>query len=351
MAYRLGIIGYGGMGEWHHQNINKKIKEIEVVGAFDLREERRSKAGESGLKAYTTIEELLQDKSLDLVTIATPNDSHKDYAVASLRAGKHVICEKPVTMNVAELIEIMEAAKESNKLFSIHQNRRWDKDYTIIKAIYDQNILGKPYIIQSRVQGSRRALHGWRGYKVNGGGMVLDWGVHMLDQLLQLTGEKVVSVNAHLHQIFAPEVDDHFEVMLRFEGGLTALVEVSMNCFITQPRWHMTCTEGTAVVEDWDGNGKMVTLKEESEMEWENEIVYTSAGPTRTMAPRPVHTTLELPLPEVEVDWANYYKNIVGVLDGKEELIVRPEQALRVMQVIECIFKSQDQGIGIRCEI
>ena len=351
MTYKLAMIGYGGMGGWHQENIQQKIDAIEVVGVYDLREEMQAKAAARGLKVYPTVEALLQDTSIDIVTIATPNDSHKDYAIRCLEHGKHVVCEKPVTMNAEELEAVMTVAMQTGKLFSVHQNRRWDKDYNIIKTIYKEKQIGDFYRIESRVQGSRRALHGWRGYKVNGGGMVRDWGVHLVDQLMWMIDEKVVQVDAHLHNIFAPEVDDHFDVVLRFESGLTALIEVAMNCLITQPRWHVCGVGGTAIVEDWDGNGKIVKIKEDSEMSWADEIVYTSAGPTRTMAPRPKQTTLEASLPEVMVDWADYYKNIVAVLEGRESLIVQPEEVLRVMKVIDLIFASDQKGCSIQCSI
>ena len=95
----------------------------------------------------------------------------------------------------------------------------------------------------------------------------------------------------------------------------------------------------------------MVRLTSDEIMTWDNDIVYTSAGPTRTMAPRPKHTVTELVLPEVKADWSEYYKNIAAVLDGREELIVRPEQCLRVMKVIDTIFESQKTGRGIACRI
>ncbi|MGL4736405.1 MAG: Gfo/Idh/MocA family protein [Cellulosilyticaceae bacterium] len=351
MAYKLGIIGYGGMGGWHHENISGRIQDIEVVGAFDLREEMLEKAKKNGIKAYESAQELLEDPEIDIVTIATPNDVHKQYVIDCLRAGKHVICEKPVTMNAKELEEIIAVMHEEKKLFSIHQNRRWDKDFRIIKAIYDQNTVGHMYRIESRVQGSRRSLHGWRGYKVNGGGMLFDWGVHMIDQLLWMIPEEVVSVDAHLQNIFAPEVDDHFDVVLRFESGITAVIEVATNCLLTQPRWHVCGADGTVIVEDWDGKGKIMGIKEDSEMLWEDEIVYTSAGPTRTMAPRPQQTTVETALPEVVVSWEHYYQNIIDVLEGKAELIVKPEQALRVMRVIDTAFESQTRQTGIACRI
>ena len=138
-----------------------------------------------------------------MVTIAVPNNFHKELAIQCLRAGKNVVCEKPVTMNAAELEEIMAVSKETGKLFSVHQNRRWDKDYRIIKKIIEDGTLGAPYFIESRVQGSRGAMYGWRGYKVNGGGMVLDWGVHLLDQMMDMIDSPVVSVDAHLQTVFS----------------------------------------------------------------------------------------------------------------------------------------------------
>jgi scyllo-inositol 2-dehydrogenase (NADP+) len=351
VAHKLAIVGYGGMGNWHHKNIKEHIPDIEVVCAFDIREELREIAEKNGIKFYSSLDEILGDSSIEIVTVATPNNFHKDIAIACLKSGKNVICEKPVAMNSEELKEIIEVSKNTGKLFSIHQNRRWDKDYQTIRKIIKDDIIGKPYFIESKVQGSRRMLHGWRGYKENGGGMVYDWGVHLIDQLLDLIPSPVVSVNAHLVQIFSEEVDDNFKTMIKFENGVSALVEIATNCFITQPRWHICCSEGTAVVENWDAKGKMVRLATDEKMKWDNDIVYTAAGPTRTMAPRPVHTVTEVELPKVQTNWSDYYKNIVDVIDNKAELIVKPGQALRVMKIIDAVFQSGREGISIKCNI
>ena len=201
------------------------------------------------------------------------------------------------------------------------------------------------------MQGSRRSLHGWRGHKINGGGMLLDWGIHLLDQIMDLVDSQVVSVYAHVLSIFNPEVDDNIKIFLLFKNNVSALVEVSTNCFINLPRWHVSCSEGTAIIEDWVCNGKMVKLNTDSQMEWDDEIIYTEAGPTRTMAPRPVHTTENLKLPEITTDWSDYYNNIALAIDGKADLIVKPEQALRVMNVVDKIFESGKAGHSISCEI
>ena len=339
------------MGSWHHSNIRESIPEIQVTGAYDIREEARANAAANGLKTYDSLEALLADGTIDIVTLAVPNNFHRDISIAAMRSGKNVICEKPVTMNAGELEEIIAVRDETGKLFSVHQNRRWDKDYRTIKQIVADKTIGTPYFIESRVQGSRRSLHGWRGYKVNGGGMVLDWGVHLLDQMMDLIDSKVTQVYGQLFGIFSEEVDDNFKAVIRFENGVSALIEIATNCFITQPRWHMSCTDGTVQIDGWGREGKMIKLLTDEDMGWEDEIVYTAAGPTRTMAPRPVHTTQELELPDVPAEWASYYRNIAGVLDGREDLIVKPEQALRVMKVIDLIFESNEKGTGFACEI
>lgn len=256
MKYNLAIVGFGGMGSYHFSSIREQLPEINVVGAYDIREERRNAAKEQGLKAYGSLEELEQDETIDIVLVATPNNFHKDLSIRMLRSGKNVVCEKPVTMNAAELEEIIAVMTETGKHFSVHQNRRWDKDFVIMKKIVDESLLGRPYVIESRVQGSKRVLAGWRGYKINGGGMVLDWGIHLLDQIMWMIKAPVVEVHADLFQLYSTEVDDNCRLLVNFENGVSALIEVSTNCFINQARWHMQCSDGTVVINGWDCSGK-----------------------------------------------------------------------------------------------
>ena len=346
---RHAIIGFGGMGGWHVRNLKEKVPEVEVWGAYDVRPEATEAARGEGLHTYGSLDELLADETVGLVTIAVPNNFHKDYSIRALRAGKNVICEKPVTLNAAELEEIIAVRNETGRVFSIHQNRRWDRDYRIVKAAKDQGLLGQVYLVKSMVQGSRGAMYGWRGHKENGGGMLLDWGIHLIDQAMQMFPEKVVGVDAHLLSLYTSGVDDNINVRIRFEGGCSYMMEMATNCLINLPRWHVQGTEGTLQVDDWGCGGRLMKLKPDAEMKWEDDIVYTEAGPTRTMAPRPQYTMQELPLPDVRSDWSEYYRNIVGVIRGTEELIVTPEQALRVMKVVDLMFKAEAEGAAQKC--
>ena len=348
---RHAIIGYGGMGGWHIKNLRERVPEIETYGAYDIREEAMEAARANGLHTYNSLDALLADESIDIVTIAVPNNFHKDISIRALQAGKHVVCEKPVTLNAAELEEIIAVRDETGRLFSVHQNRRWDRDYAIVKAAKDRGLLGQVYMVKSMVQGSRGSMYGWRGHKENGGGMLLDWGVHLLDQIMQLDSSKVVKVDSHLLSVYTPGVDDNINVWLRFESGASYMMEMSTNCLINLPRWHVQGTEGTLQIDDWSCKGRLMKLKPNAEMKWSDDIVYTEAGPTRTMAPRPEYTMNELPLPDVNPQWSDYYQNVVAAIRGEQPLLVTPAQALRVMRVVDLMFKAEAEGGAQKCRI
>ena len=356
---QAAILGYGGMGKWHHNAIREQIEGVQVQSAYDVRPEARDEARANNLTVYERAQDLIDDPTISLAIIATPNDSHKDYIIRALKAGKHVVCEKPVVLTVRDLQEVMDVSKQTDALFTIHQNRRWDQDFQIVKTILDSGTVGKPYFIESRLDGSSVYLHGWRDYKLNGGGILYDWGVHLIDQALQLTNDKVTSVNAHLFSVHSKEVDDNIKVMLSFEDRLSVLIEASTNCFIPSPRWHVSGQDGTFVIQDWGCNGKIVQLADKNARRWDNDIVYTAAGPTRTMAPRPASTTMTTPLPTIKDARGNeyhryssadiFYHNLVASIEGKAELYVKAEEALRVMKIIELAFQSAEKQQGISC--
>jgi len=348
MAHKMGIIGYGGMAGWHHEN-SKRIRDFEVVAAYDINPARLAIATERGLKAYDNLADFLADESIDLVLVATPNNFHKPMVIAALEAGKNVICEKPVAMNLEDFDEMYAASKKAGKLFTVHQNRRWDRDFNVVKKAIESGLVGKPYTIESRIMGQNGVMHGWRAYKIAGGGMVFDWGVHMIDQMLWMIKEPVSEVYANLHMVKTPEVDDYFKAVIRFDSGLSTQIEVGTYNLERLPRWYVCGDGGALVIETIEGKGK-ITHAKDFEMKWEEEVVQTEGGPTRTMAPRPKETLEEIALPEVQTDWADYYHNILAVLDGKEELIVKPEEARKVLQVMAAIFESHETGKAIKMD-
>ena len=240
-------------------------------------------------------------------------------------------------------------SEQTGMLFTVHQNRRWDRDFCIVRECIQSGALCCPFYIESRVQGAKGIPGDWRCTQEAGGGMLLDWGVHLLDQLLLLADSPVREVYAHLLSVKFPEVDDNFKVMLRFENGLSALVEVDTYTFIPLPRWHVSGEKGTLQVDDFACGGKMVCAKN-TEMHWDEGIVYTAAGPTRTMAPRPRETVETLSLPQVQTDARDYYVNFRDAQQGGREPAVTHRQMLAVMRVIDAIFVSAKEHRAVKPE-
>lgn len=349
MQHKIAIAGFGGMGSWHGELI-ERAENLTVAGVYDIQNSRMEYAKSGGFQTYTDFEEMLADSEAEIVLVATPNNLHKSMAVKALQAGKHVISEKPVTLNSQELMEIMKVSRETGMFFTVHQNRRWDEDYLTIKKIFQDGLLGKVHRIESRVHGSRGIPGDWRQQPEFGGGMVLDWGVHLLDQALELMGDtKLTHVYATLTNVTNQMVDDGFTAVLSFENGIEILAEVGTSNFISLPRWYMSGRDGTAIIEDWENNGKIVRAVGKNE----HDVVpvRTAAGITKTMAPRRKDTICVEALPAVKSDVKDFYKNVVNVIEGREESKIKLPEILRVMRLMEAIFESDRLKQVIKFEV
>ena len=346
---KFAVVGYGGMGNWHICNAaNSDV--VELAGIFDIDEKRKAHAVQVGIKSYDSLESLLADPEIDFITIATPNDHHCEIAVAALKAGKNVICEKPVVMNSEELELCIATANENGKIFSVHQNRRWDTDKIRIAELYASGSLGQVYTIEKRVHGSRGIPGDWRKVKSEGGGMVLDWGVHLIDQAIMiLDGVKITSVYARLENITNNEVDDGCHIVMTFENGVVYTVEVGTSNFINLPNFYMRGVNGTAIIRDWDSPMEVVIKKEG--VEKDAVPIKAQQGLTKTMAPRDGDTTITYLIDEPTVDVHDYYRNFCRAIDGLETQIVTHAQMRRVMKVMETAFLSAEKNEVIKTVI
>lgn len=345
MEHKLGFIGFGGMAEHHYRMGKREDIAMEPVAVFDIRAERRERAEELGMKAYDNVADFLADKRFDVVVVATPNQFHCLYTCKALEAGYNVICEKPAAMNTAEVEKMIETAKRVGKIFTIHQNRRFDEDFRVAKKVYEAGYLGKPYMLESRIESpdGNGCMYNWRGMLDHGGGMFPDWGVHMLDQLLWLIGTPVRSVYAKITTIYSEEVDDYSKLLLTFDDGLTAQVEVATFGPLARPRFSFYGTKGAAILADMDKPVMKVRCVAESEYEpnespayLENEVFTRQQRIHKVKRFEEFSETSD----DTEHGWQNYYKHFKNTLDGKEELLVKPEQVLQCMRVIDAAFES-----------
>ena len=338
MKKGVAIVGYGGMGHWHGKYLLKSDV-AELKGIWDIKESRRELARSEGIHVYSSFEDVLADESVDIVTIAVPNELHRPLVIAALEAGKNAISEKPVCLSSAELQDMIDAANKAGKIFTTHQNRRWDTDFLMMKQVYESGDLGEVFGIESRVQGSRGIPGDWRGKKEHGGGMLLDWGVHLIDQTLQITKEKKIDrIYCCFDHVTNYEVDDGFKLDIYYEGGLTARIEVGTSHFVSLPRHYMTGSNGSAIVRDWGKDCEVVCCKN-----WEEKDVVpvvTAAGLTKTMAPRNDNTITKYTIPNPASDVHDFYRNVCLAVDGKAEQIVTHKELMRVMKVMEACFES-----------
>ena len=339
--HKAGIIGYGNMGSWHAENVNERIDGLQVVAIYDIEEERKKLAKENGLTVYESAEELLKS-GIDLVIIATPNNFHKYYSIMAMEAGVNVVCEKPACMNCEELEEVIAASERTGKLYTVHQNRRFDTDYLTMKKIIDDNMLGKLYFLDSRLYSNRGSSGRWRSTYEAGGGTLYDWGIHMIDQVLCLIDSKPVRVFAQLQSVRFPKVDDICRVVIEFENGVRSQIVADLWCYINEPRWHLSGDDGTATIYEWFGKEGKVVKANTKEVNWQQGCVYTPNGLSKTMWPRPVQEISELPLPEVDnpPQWEDFYKNVIDVIEGKAEQIVKHSEIRKSMKVVIAAFES-----------
>ncbi len=351
--YSLAIVGFGGMAGHHTTQLLKKNVPVKIAGVFDIDENRMKAAAERGLFTYQSFDEILNDPKVDIVLIATFNTTHAELSMKALNAGKHVICEKPVTMSSKELEEVIACAKKNNRIFTVDQNRRFNKDYILVKRTLESGAVGKPYVIESRVEGSRGMPEGWRCLKSLGGGMMLDWGVHLIDQIVMMYESfTVTSVYCNMFSVHYPEVDDNFRLVMTLSNGVTAQIEVSTNNFILHPRWYILGDKGSMQIDDWSCSGRIVTPKS-AENTWSTEIAPDRAGPSKTMAKRSPDTvdTTELSVPtDVEDNLDPVYRQLVKAIEGGE-LEIKPEQCMRVIKVMEAAFLSAEKGCSIKTNI
>ena len=348
MKKKFAVIGYGGMGSWH---VNHALKSdvLDLAGIYDIDPQKSEKAKANGIYAYSSLEELLNDKSVELVTIAIPNDVHLYTVVKCLEAGKNVICEKPVALSTEDLNTMIEASKKAGKLFTVHQNRRFDVDYLAMQKLADTGEIGKPLRIESRIHGSRGIPSDWRGEKEHGGGMILDWGIHLIDQLMLIyKNEEIDTINCTVTNITNKEVDDGFYLTITFKSGAVAFVEVGTYNFIALPRFYMKAEKGSALITDWREKTKVAKCKY-----WhENDVlpVQTAAGLTKTMAPRDSVTLDEYELEIPKSDVHDFYRNFCKAIDGEATQLVTHDQMLLDMKIMEYAFKSAELGQTLKFE-
>lgn len=253
-ALSVGIIGFGRIGALHGEWL--RAAGLEVAGVADATEGRRALAESRGLRAVDSAQGLLDDPSVDAVLIALPTSLHFDQAAAALAAGKHVMVEKPMTLDLSSAHRLVEQAEAGRRVLSVFHNRRWDVDYLTVMGLVKSGRLGRVINVESRLgqwascvgPAAREWRPGWRTEAAWGGGGLYDWGSHFIDQLWRLMlPARPRRVFAQLRgNVWSRDCDDLARVCIDFDDGAVGLVEINTTTTLPGPRWKLDGTAGSA---------------------------------------------------------------------------------------------------------
>lgn len=331
------ILSYGMSGEVFHAPL------LEAHPGFNLSLIVQRKSTHASLRyrhvrIVTSVDEAIQDNSIELIIVNTPNDTHLDFATKALEAGKHVVIEKPFTVTAAEADQLIKLAKSKNKILTVFQNRRWDGDFLTVKKVVEEKLLGKLVEFEAHYDRFRNYVepNTWKETEGKGTGIVYNLGSHMFDQIVTLFGlPKEVDARVGIQRP-AGRVDDFYDVRLSYEG-LHVIVKSSYLVREQGPRYILHGTEGSFVKYGIDPQEQALKEgKKPGGTNWGVEDKSTWGKINTTVNGLHVEGNVET-LPG---NYLAFYQNVYEAIRESKELIVKPEQARDVIALIEQIVQK-----------
>lgn len=333
-APRVVVVGYGYWGRCCHCYLIRNTAGLTLHGVVSAAPAKReAAAAEQHCLTYGSLDEALRDDAVDLVVLATPNSMHADQTVAALQAGKHVLTDKVMCLDLAQCERMLAAAKAHDRLLTVFQNRRLDGDFLTVQGLMRAGELGDVRWVEMAWQGFG-TWGGWRGEAAMGGGRIYDLGAHLLDQTLVLFPEAVTGVYCRTHHDL-PERDIESEgfLVISFASGRTAVIDLSSLAAVQKPRFYVRGTRGTFAKSGLDPQEKAL-LAGDIDGAVEPEAQY---GVLRTRE-------AERLVPTLPGRWRSFYENLRDALTrGTAPLVTLPE-ARRVMAVLDAAKRSARAG-------
>lgn len=335
---KLGMIGLGRAGYKMHLNEMRDLGLYEIAAVCDVESDRLEKMkNEFGAKAYLRVEDIVEDPDIEVIDIATRSCDHYKHAMTALQAGKTVLLEKPITMNYDEAKRLFEYADSlgQNRLF-IRHNRRFEAKFIEAQELIASGILGKVYYIKRSVtQYDRR--RDWQTISQYGGGQLLNWGPHLIDQALRFCGGDYKRMNSYIRQVAAAG-DCEDVVLASFEGvnGMIVDIEISGGAAIKAPEYIIYGDRGALV-----DKGDTYEIRYISP---DYALVPVKANP-HTPEAAGFAPAEDIPFITEERTWKKWDLNHIWkylyetVREGKPYPI-KSEEALKVMEVITAIKRQ-----------
>jgi len=324
--FRVGLIGYGLAGRVFHAPLIAATPGLELAAIVSSRKDEIA-AAYPGV-ALTTAEAVFADPGIDLIVVATPNDSHCDLAARALRAGKHVVIDKPFALTSAEARQLIALAR--GRLLSVFHNRRWDGDFLTLKQLVQDGRLGDVAFVESRFDAYRPNVQDrWRERAGLATGTWYDLGAHLLDQALQLFGlPKAIYADLAARRPGALTTD-YFRVLLRYES---LRVVLAGNCMTpTATRFTVHGAHASFIKSGLDPQERQLAAGLRP-----GDAAYgVEANPARL-----VTASGERPVTITRGNYRAYYEGVRDALRGLIPLPVTAGEALVVMELLEAAERS-----------
>lgn len=242
----VGLAGYGLAGAVLHAPIIEALPDYRIAAVMTSRAEANRRRDRPVV--VPDVEALLGVKGVDLIVVVTPNDLHADHAEAALRAGKHVVIDKPMAPDPAACDRLIDLAKAQGRVLSVYHNRRWDGDFLALQRVD----AGTPALFEARWDRFRpEAASVWRNEARPGAGLLWDLGPHMIDQAIRLFGMPEAMTADVATQRAGAQADDYFELTLHY-GAMRAILSASTLVAATRPRMALHGIQGSWWTEGLD---------------------------------------------------------------------------------------------------
>lgn len=340
-SINVGLIGFGMAGQVFHAPIIHGIPGLKLHTVYARRAEQQEILKQKYLqtRVVTDPQDIIRDPSIELVIVATANAVHFSLTRDALLAGKHVVVEKPFTNTTAEAEELIALAQKQHRILSVFHSARWHSDYLTVQDVLKSGELGRLVTYEVRYDRFRNYLRpgAWREEDLPGSGIFFDLGAHLIDQTLQLFG-KPQAIFTYLRKMRegVKAVDD-FEILLYYPD-LKVSLKGSMLIKEPTPRFALYGTEGAFVKQGVDP--QEVALKE-----GKTPLNTPNLGEEPSDIWGMLHTTAEgsdarRSIPSKKGNYPGFYENVRDAIQGTADLIVKPEQARDVIEILELGLKS-----------
>ena len=338
---RCGIVGLGRIGWAHHAQTIKQHGGFELVAVCDIMEERRAEAkADFDCATYETLDELLRDENVELVIVATQSVDHEAMSIAALKAGKHVLCEKPAAGSAKGIKRMMAAAKKSGTLLTMHHNYRLNPEFLYVREVIKSGIIGKPIRMKRSHQAFNRR-NDWQVLRKYGGGMTGNWGIHLVDACLQLLDSPVQDVWGDVKHVFNPgDAEDDIKAIIRGESGMTLDIDMNSTNAAPEPSWVVAGDCGTLWLQGKTAHLKFFERKKLPQLKV-NDLPYAIDRKYGVM-PDPDNIPWQEREEEIapKKKYPTFYDNLFDAIRKDKELLVTPESALRTYEVLDAIRKG-----------